>query len=153
MIGTVILTLLMVGTPARVPAPAPQQADMFTGSDACKDCHPDQFRAWAATKHANALDLLSQADRESGKCIRCHVTDSAEMLASSGQDPKFPNVQCESCHGAARRHLEAAHSGDATVSRTVSIDEGTCTRCHNPESPSYQPFVYPAMVRLVHPVR
>lgn len=141
------------GAPSGAAAPPPPQADMFTGSDACRDCHTAEHGAWSSTKHAHALSKLSQSDRSGGKCIGCHVTDTAEMLAASANEPKFPNVQCESCHGAGRKHVEAAKAGKPEEARTKAVSEETCTRCHNSESPSYRPFIYRAMVGLSHPAR
>jgi len=150
-----LVPLLTAFDPVAVsPAPAPtQDAGAFTGADACRDCHAAYNQAWSTTKHARALNQLSRADRTSGRCIRCHVTDSAEMMAAQNDSPKFPDVQCEACHGAGRPHVEAARAGNAAAAKTRPISEATCTRCHNTESPHYKTFIFSALKGLVHPVR
>jgi hypothetical protein len=153
MVRVLILTVLAGVSAALVtaaPPSLPQQADAFVGAEACRSCHLDLFQAWSATKHARALSRLSGAERSSGQCIRCHVTDTAAMLVASDDDPSLPNVQCEACHGASRAHVDAAKAGNAEAARTDAIVDKTCTRCHNEESPRYKTFIYAAMVGLVH---
>src|SRR5262245_25045010 len=46
--------------PKASPTPAPgatigSSAGRFVGSEACRDCHADEFRAWAASHHKRAL--------------------------------------------------------------------------------------------------
>ena len=132
---------------AQVPAPSDSP---YVGADSCKDCHTQVYDAWAKTKHSKALSKLPAADRASGQCIQCHVTGSPEVIAAEGATPSQPNVQCEACHGAGRRHMEAARAGDASDVKTQKIDEDTCVRCHNETSPHYKPFYYRALVGLVH---
>ena len=40
--------------------PASYSADDYVGTDACKDCHEDQFKAFSHTSHAQ---LSSRCDR------------------------------------------------------------------------------------------
>jgi hypothetical protein len=137
-----------------VPSPAsvhPQS--QFAGAAACKDCHAAIYDAWERTKHSRALDKLQAGDRAGGKCIKCHVTGTPEMIDAQGAKPSFPNVQCESCHGAGVNHIEAAKTGDTVTDRPKHTTEETCTKCHNDTSPHYKPFFYQAMVGVVHMVR
>lgn len=125
----------------------------YVGAEVCRVCHEAQHAAWAATKHARALERLSGAERAGNRCIRCHVTDSPELVAAEGDRPGLPGVQCEACHGPGRAHAETARSGavrPGAIVRTPS--EQTCTRCHNSESPHYKPFFYGAMKGFVHRV-
>jgi hypothetical protein len=153
----VLVLAVIVGAAAVLTAathpPLPQQADAFMGSEACRDCHANYFQAWSTTKHARALTKLSGSDRTSGKCIRCHVTDTPAMLAATKDAPTFPNVQCEACHGAGRAHVDAARAGNAATATTAAITEASCTRCHNEESPHYRTFIYSALKPLVHRVQ
>lgn len=149
-----LVPLLASFEPAPVsPAAAlPQDASAFVGAEACRECHAAYNQAWSTTKHARALNQLSRADRTSGRCIRCHVTDTAEMMAAQNDSPKFPDVQCEACHGAGRPHVEAARAGNAAAAKTRRISEQTCTRCHSTESPNYKTFIFNALKTLVHRV-
>jgi len=134
-------------------SPGPQEPAAFVGAEACRGCHVNYFQAWSTTKHARALSKLSGGDRDSGKCIRCHVTDTAEMMTASKDTPMFPNVQCEACHGAGGTHVEAARAGNAARARTAAMSEATCTRCHNQTSPHYKTFIYSALAPLVHRIQ
>jgi hypothetical protein len=151
--------LILIGVAARQPAaqtpvvsPSTPVVDSsgYAGADACKDCHVGQFEAWSKTKHARALSKLPVADRAGGPCIKCHVTGSDAMIEADGATPRFPNVQCEGCHGPGQLHIEAAKTGDSVTSRPKPTTETTCTRCHNDRSPHYKPFFHSAMVGLVH---
>ena len=155
MIRVVLIALLFVPGFSRTAAPpdASAQTGSIVGAEACRDCHAAQFKAWSTTKHARALSKLSGGDRGSGKCIRCHVTDTVEMLAASKDSPKFENVQCEACHGTGRAHVEAAKAGNAATAKMAAMGETSCTRCHNKESPHYKTFIYAALAPLVHRVQ
>jgi len=150
--GVLFVTAFAARHPASVTlsATSPQTMADYVGADTCKDCHGEVFQAWSRTKHARALMKLQPADRIGGKCIGCHVTGPAEAILAEGDTPTHPNVQCESCHGPGKRHVDAARGGDASNARTAAIAETTCTRCHNETSPYYKPFYYQAMVGLVH---
>jgi len=136
-------------TPVTLSATSQQATSDYLGADACKVCHDTIFIAWSRTKHAHALDKLTMASRDGGKCIGCHVTGPAAVILAEGAKPTHPHVQCEACHGPGRKHAEAAIGGVSEV-RTVKVEEATCTRCHNETSPHYKPFYYQAMVGLVH---
>jgi len=143
--------LVVFSVAARQPSAQASGSSDYLGADACKDCHAKQYASWNTTKHAKALNKLQAAEREGGTCIKCHVTGSPEMIAADGANPTFPNVQCEACHGAGRRHAEAARTGDSVTDAPKATTEETCTRCHNDTSPHYKPFYYSALKGLVHP--
>jgi Cytochrome c554 and c-prime len=149
--GVLFVSTFAARHPASVTlsATSPQVMADYVGADACKDCHDKIFTAWSRTKHSRALGKLQPGDRTGGKCIGCHVTGPAGAIAAEGDKPTHPNVQCEACHGPGRRHAEAAIGGVSEL-RTATVDEKTCTRCHNETSPHYKPFYYQAMVGLVH---
>ena len=136
------------------PAAVHQDANSYVGADACKSCHGGHLDAWSNTKHQKALGKLQGGDRESGKCIRCHVTGSPEMIEADGAKPRLPGVQCEACHGAGGTHVEQAKTKAIVKGAITAVpDEGACTKCHSEESPHYKPFFYSAMKGLVHPVK
>src|ERR1044072_479001 len=51
----------------------------YVGSEACKDCHEDQFKAFSHTSHAQLATLASWKNKVTG---------------------------CESCHGPGKAHSE-----------------------------------------------
>ncbi len=151
--GVVFATSLAARQPTNPNDPTPPlqvAAEDYVGADQCKECHEAVFKSWSETKHAKALNKLMPKDREGGKCIRCHVTGSTAMIEAQGDKPSFPHVQCEACHGAGRRHVEAARIGSPGDGPTVKVEESTCLRCHNETSPHYKPFFFDAMKGLVH---
>lgn len=154
--GVVIVISVAARQPSAQSTPASSSSvtqSEYLGAAACKDCHGAHFDAWDRTKHSKALSKLTASDRSGGKCIKCHVTGTPEMIDAQGANPLFPNVQCESCHGPGQRHVEAAKTGDVATDRPKPTQEETCTKCHNETSPHYKPFFYRALVGLVHPVK
>jgi hypothetical protein len=148
-----ILALLIAGA-TLVPQPAAAQtlaaaSATHVWAPACRECHATIYAAWEKTKHANAIERLSGAEREK-ECVRCHVTGDAELridgrLANAG-------VQCESCHGAGRAHVEAARAGRAAEAPMKTAGEPVCLRCHNDRSPHFKGFYFKMMAPLVHKV-
>jgi hypothetical protein len=136
------------GLSAQVAEPTP--ADGFAWAAACKDCHSEIYEAWEKTKHARTINRLSSENREGDRCIGCHVTGVREPVMD-GTTILNANVQCESCHGAGRAHVEAAKAGNAAEARLVRKPaQASCETCHNDKSPHYRGFFYSALVNLVH---
>ena len=58
---------------------AKSKSEDYVGSDACKDCHEDQFKNFSHTSHAQLTKLASWKEKVTG---------------------------CESCHGPGKAHIE-----------------------------------------------
>ncbi|HSC28670.1 MAG TPA: multiheme c-type cytochrome [Vicinamibacterales bacterium] len=127
--------------------PSPQ-ADGYVWDEACRKCHQDIYKAWAATKHARALDRLSASEREQ-ECVGCHLT-GPKTPVRTGSRIVNAGIQCESCHGPG-----AAHAADPTVTKGLSRKppEKVCTDCHNERSPHFRGFFYSAMSGFSHRVQ
>lgn len=140
----------------------------YIGNAKCKVCHnkkPEgaQWDVWKSMKHAHALEGLQTdeakkfaADRgitkpphEAPECVKCHVTayDVEKMEAPAAIKPE-DGVQCESCHGPGGDHVADGQAvmfkkkTAAEVDWTANlqkIEEATCLKCHNDESPSWNP--------------
>ena len=105
----------------------------YVGADLCATCHADRFRTWQATDHAHALATLAQRDRQyDEECLVCHALayECGEGGLKIASVEKFPNVQCESCHGPGDVH---AASGGERRTRPLQSVEQVCLRCHTPE--------------------
>lgn len=140
-------------TAAAAPIASPQTAS-YVGADACRMCHLPYFDAWSGTKHKRAFSRLSASEAEGDKCIGCHATGTAEMLKIDGAKPRYPGVQCESCHGAGSVHIEQAKAKAMVKGAIVKVpEEDNCTTCHSAKSPHYKPFVYAGMKTLVHTIK
>jgi hypothetical protein len=145
----IVAALLLLPIDARAQAPAGK--DAYLGAEGCKTCHTAIYDAWAKTKHAKAINRLSGSEKASGKCIGCHVTGSPEMIVAEAAHPSFPNVQCESCHGAGKAHAaKAATDKTALEGVTKKLRESNCTNCHNDRSPHFKGFSYDGMKWFVH---
>lgn len=159
----------------------------FAGAHKCKTCHEkeaigDQYGVWLESKHAKAFETLAsekakkwgaeagvdnpQADE---KCVKCHAT--AHGIPDNMVSRKFDRtagVQCEACHGAGKdfRKKKVMIDRDLAVSKGLILQTAeVCTRCHNDESPAWDPERYAlsdgskagfdyeqAVKEIVHPV-
>jgi predicted CXXCH cytochrome family protein len=112
----------------------------------CAGCHP-QFQAeWAGTAHADAWAGLQDSGHAASYCEACHsVSALGNRVAdpnvgwTATADPRFVDVQCESCHGPGLAHV-AYPSGTrplASVNARADATNG-CGECHNG---THHPFV------------
>lgn len=107
------------------------KAEGRAGSSACKECHPDEFAAWAASPHARTMATLkAKGEDGNAECLTCHLQDSG---TKDEQGPSSRSVGCEACHGPARRHVEFATAGPPAVAlRLMRLDAATsCAKCHD----------------------
>jgi nitrate/TMAO reductase-like tetraheme cytochrome c subunit len=85
-------------------------------SQRCIACHATAAAAWAASRHARALDSLRPDDR-TDSCIACHVTLTAPATVA-------PGVSCQSCHQGGD-----AHAASGGTLRTGGTSD--CRSCHD----------------------
>lgn len=112
----------------------PFQAEIlgdYVGYAACNACHPNVVEGWKTTAHAKAFETLKaqgEEKQENPGCLECHVVGfSKEGGFIDGElTPELKNVQCESCHGPGRRHVETIKSTDILG----KPGETTCRTCH-----------------------
>lgn len=146
--GALALSLALPGFAAA--QAAMPSADAYAWAGACKECHEAIHDSWSRTKHAKTIDRLNSDERKDTQCIGCHVSGPKEAVTV---DDKIVNasVQCESCHGPGKAHIEAARAGNAaSVKLTAKPAQPLCETCHNDKSPHYKGFYYNALVGLVH---
>jgi len=116
----------------------------YVGEEACKNCHQKEHDIWSETLHSNAFAKLEQVNKAfDPACIKCHTVGFEESGGFIDFDatPHLMNVQCESCHGAGRVHVESAG-----FESTKNIDwqpEQVCAQCHvQKHSPSFDLKTY-----------
>jgi len=98
----------------------------YIGSEACKKCHEEAYKIWAASPHPHAYDtLVNKAVRPTlrqfdGECIECHVTGFTQVSGFSAADPseKLKGVTCESCHGPCSLHK--ANPNNVKIQETIN---------------------------------
>ncbi|MCC7478667.1 cytochrome c family protein [bacterium] len=103
----------------------------YTGSAACKDCHPAEYAKWESSGHSHAFSTLVRHDAASTMdCLECHVVGLLEpggFLPASAQ-PALAAVGCESCHGPGGEHIGLAQRIDPSELSPVAIESGKLPR-------------------------
>ncbi len=118
-------------------------AHRYLGFDSCRKCHEKIYEGWTKTDHASAYATIAETEQwNDPDCLMCHTTGYGMMSdPESGMiEPKYWNVQCESCHGMGTEH----HRGPGAA----EVSEHVCLECHNQSnSPEFDYATY-----LVHGV-
>jgi hypothetical protein len=115
----------------------PLEKLIFTGWQACAECHKDQTEFWQKTDHAEAYQSLVEQDQQFNlDCLPCHVTAEYKDIKISGDDTVFLSlpapllqVGCEVCHGPGKDHV--ASQKPTAIYRRPDIT--ICLRCHTTE--------------------
>jgi hypothetical protein len=157
-----------VAVAAAFTAVRPQQSDApkheYAGSKKCRICHNTASKGkmndvWAKTNHAHALQtLLTKEAKEaaqkldiaepdkSGECLRCHATAYGLTKKPVTKVVKVEDgVGCESCHGPGNDYsnLTIMPEREKAIAAGLTYPaKDTCTKCHNEESPTWNPERY-----------
>ena len=155
----------------------------YVGMKKCRMCHRsekrgNQFEKWQKSKHAKAfltlktpkaVELAKKAGVEgnpweSPECLKCHVTafDAKPKLRKKIKNEN--GVSCEACHGPGSGYSKLSIMKERKKAMAAGLrmpkekDEKdpkkrTCTRCHNPESPTYREFNFKEFYKkIAHPI-
>jgi hypothetical protein len=104
----------------------------YVGSDACKDCHEDQFKNYSHTSHAELAKLSSWKKKVTG-CESCHGPgkahaeegDPAKIISFKNKSSKEVSETCLTCHAGREEHNNFRRG------EHWRNDIG-CTDCHSP---------------------
>jgi ribosomal protein L40E len=145
----------------------------YIGANKCRMCHMKEYKAWAETKHAHALEGLKAATAEqikkmdellkadvkdhpetSDACVKCHVTGfgaGGYPAADSVKTAALAFVGCEVCHGPGSKHMAVPMSDKEGRKKAILHPTAeTCSHCHTAEiSPK---FDFAEMSKKVHPI-
>ena len=169
-LALIVLMALGAAILLRSPTTAKDNAPGFTGNAQCKLCHDKesegaQWSVWSKTAHANAFQTLkgesavnlakslglSLPPAEAPECLRCHVTSYDTKTKEIQKEIIWEDgIQCESCHGAAEGHrayafaLARLKDKEQVTLPVVVVRPGNedCLKCHNAESPTWDPARY-----------
>lgn len=112
----------------------------FVGEEVCATCHAAQHKIWSESLHATAYEKLEDVDKSfDPDCIKCHTVgfDKPGGFIDMNLTGNLLGVQCESCHGAGRSHVES--NGAQPVPNTNWPKQKICAQCHVHEhSPSFR---------------
>jgi len=83
----------------------------YVGSEACKDCHEEQFKKFGHTSHARLINLASWKKKVTG-CESCHGPgkahieegDPGKIISFKNRSPKENSETCLSCHAGKEEH-------------------------------------------------
>ena len=114
---------------------AAYKAEDYVGSEACKDCHEDQFKFFSPTSHAKLTKLGSWKDKATG-CESCHGPgkahieegDPKKMISFKNKSSKEISETCLTCHSGREEHNNFRRG------EHWRNDIG-CTDCHSSHSP------------------
>jgi predicted CXXCH cytochrome family protein len=122
--------------------------DTTTKLTVCGNCHVGQQAKWKETAHASAWHTLDASGQKVGTCEKCHSVNNLGNAATdtavghrSTKDPRYRDVQCESCHNAGLQHVGLPQRGQMLAS--IRSDTGAavtngCGECH---SGTHHPYV------------
>lgn len=122
----------------------------FLGSDACQECHPDQFETYskyskkAHSSHSVQIMASDLTTEEVSTCYACHTTGYGQPggFVSFEETPALANAGCEVCHGPGSAHVEAG--GDPSLIKG-KLSMADCETCHSPErvrSFNFKPMLF-----------
>ena len=123
-----------------------QAENSYAGPDRCRECHPQAFSIWKASRHSHALISLARSgDQQNIDCLKCHVTALLQPGGYNPYDdrPELGWVGCENCHGPGATHVDKMtkqkklNSGKvpaASTPKDTGIERGRledCLSCHD----------------------
>jgi hypothetical protein len=136
----------------------------YIGSKKCRPCHIKEYRSWADTKMASALDSLKPGQRTDVKeshgldpnkdystdetCLPCHTTGYGKPggFVDIKTTPDLAGIGCEMCHGPGGTYVADEYMSlknknykraDLLAVGLMDVDEQTCIgQCHNENNPT-----------------
>jgi predicted CXXCH cytochrome family protein len=122
-------------------------SDVTAKKTTCGACHAGQQVDWKESKHAIAWASLKANPGAQDYCNDCHTVSGKGNLTNGDQlvayaatkDPRYQDVQCESCHGGGLEHVTDPSEMQPKASiHTASDATNGCGECH---SDTHHPFV------------
>jgi len=115
----------------------------------CGNCHIGQHSEWQGTDHSHAWEEMEESGLAQESCENCHAISEngsavvGDVAWTSTGDPRYQDVQCESCHGSGLTHVtnpDASAKPLASIAVGVDLTSG-CGECHRAGTADHMPFV------------
>lgn len=130
-------------------AQAKTRAAKYVGSEACKQCHENEYKNYAkyAKKSASfrSIERVKKGltEEEIKGCYFCHTTGYGKPggFVSLEKTPHLKNAGCEVCHGPGEFHIKTTNPKE--IKRHLVIKD--CEVCHIPERVRafrYKPLIH-----------
>ncbi|MEN8143865.1 MAG: cytochrome c3 family protein [Gemmatimonadota bacterium] len=111
----------------------------------CGNCHVGKQGDWEGTAHADAFATLTANPGAQAFCEGCHTVGqlgnptTADGGWTATGNPRYHDVQCESCHGPGETHVANPDASQPLAQLDVGADlTSGCGECH---TGSHHPFV------------
>ena len=127
----------------------PPAGASYVGSQACKECHEDQFENYQKySQKAHSYQSVAKmakglTEAELKTCYECHTTgyNKPGGFVSASQTPHMKDAGCEVCHGPGSAHKESQDPKDIRAKLSIEV----CESCHSQERVAafnYRPIIY-----------
>lgn len=119
-------------TQEKQPAKASNAPSSYAGSEACKACHADEYKAWENSAHWKTTLNMKEGPSHQG-CEACHgaaashvaePTDTSKLFLFTKASTKEINARCLECHASSTEHMQAINS-------LHTKNDVSCTSCHS----------------------
>jgi predicted CXXCH cytochrome family protein len=112
----------------------------------CGNCHVGMYAEWKETNHSHAWADLQGSGHAQEYCEGCHtvgangnwVVDEDVGWTATG-DPRFYDVQCESCHGPGLEHVSNPDASQPLA--YIDVGPGLTNGCGECHTGTHTPFV------------
>jgi hypothetical protein len=122
----------------------------YVGAENCKSCHPNTYKRWSKTKHAEAFDSLLHDPKPNviydADCVTCHTTgfEYNSGWRSEAETPYLKGNQCENCHGPGSKHVEEPENPKYLEAMELTAEKADknrlCQNCHDPDNSPHFDF-------------
>jgi len=110
------------------------QIPVFVGSDACEQCHADEYvsfmRYAKKSRSFQSIERLKKglSEEEIKRCFACHTTGYGQQggFVSPEETPHLMNAGCEVCHGPGSLHI--ASQNPQEIKGSLVMED--CEKCH-----------------------
>jgi hypothetical protein len=125
------------------------RAPKYVGSDACKDCHKDEYKSFMTyARKSRSFESIERVKKGLTKeeiegCYHCHTTGYGKPggFISPEKTPHLKNAGCEVCHGPGEFHVKTGDPRD--TKRHMTMED--CEPCHTAERVKafrYKPLIH-----------